>query len=194
MLNVSVQRPSLLEPRIAPIDKLLALDRLRDLYHRATVKPDTSIFEGMLRELRVTYEVAPDDLVSLPRSGAVVIVANHPFGMLEGIVLGALLSQRRKDVRILANHLLAGVPALAERLIFVDPFESRSVFGNTKGLREAIRWLASGGVLLTFPAGEVSHWDFREGGAADPPWSPTIARLLRMTHISALPVFFRGGN
>lgn len=167
MLNLSA--PVLLESR-GILDKLLALDRLRELYDRARRGPEDSIFDGLLRELRVSHSV-------------------------EGVVLMAVLARVRPDVKVLANHLLAGLPELADRLIPVDPFApKRHAQANSRGLRDAVRWLNGGGMLVTFPAGEVSHWDFREGMAADATWPVDIARLARITSASIVPVYFKGLN
>ena len=86
-----------------------------------------------------------------------MIVANHPFGLLDGVVLGAILAARRRDFRILANSLIASIPQLREFTIPVDPFGSPgAVLANRKPLRESIQWLRAGGLLAVFPAGEVA--------------------------------------
>lgn len=176
-------------------DRLLSLDRLWELHDKVKASSGPRLFDALLKELRIDWQVRREDLEALPARGPLVVAANHPFGMLEGIVLGALLSQVRPDVKILANRLLAGVPELAESLILVDPYASRqSVPSNSRGLWEAVRWLRSGGALATFPAGEVSHWDLRARAPVDPPWSPTIARLARITGATMAPVYFQGCN
>ena len=79
--------------------------------------------------------------------------------------------------------------------IFVDPFgETGSVNANAGALREGLAWLRRGGLLATFPAGEVAHLNFRDGTTVDPPWNLAITRLARISGSSALPVFFQGSN
>jgi putative hemolysin len=88
-------------------------------------------------------------------------VANHPFGMLEGAILGSMLPRIRQDVKLMTNYLLAGLPEIEDKCIFVDPFNGPgSLAINQRALRQAIRWLKSGGLLVMFPAGEVSHWQY----------------------------------
>jgi putative hemolysin len=176
-------------------EKFLFLDRLRDLYQKARKPDDRPILENLLNELQVRYEVDPEDLAGIPKTGPVVVVANHPFGMLEGAILGTMLPHVRPDVKIMANYLLAGLPEIEDRCIFVDPFKGQGSVGvNSRALRKAIRWLKSGGLLVVFPAGEVSHWKLLSGEVADPEWSDTVARLARMTGSAVVPVFFKGTN
>lgn len=134
-------------------------------------------------------------LEQIPQEGPVVVVANHPYGGLEGIVLAHLLRQVRPDCKLLVNFLLARFSVLNQMFISVDPFErSDSRQKNAKPLRESVRWLRGGGVLGIFPAGEVAHWRLRDWRVCEPPWSPNAARLARMTGATVVPIHFSGGN
>jgi len=170
-------------------EKLLLLDRLRELYQKVRKTEGRPVLENLLNELQVSYEVDPDDLARIPKTGPVVVVANHPFGLLEGAILGTMLPRVRPDVKILANYLLAGLPEVEDQCIFVDPFKGPgSAAVNSRGLRRAIAWLKSGGMVAIFPAGEVSHWKL--GEVADPEWSETVSRLVLMSGAAVAPVFF----
>ena len=123
------------------------------------------------------------------------MVANHPFGLLEGLLLARLLDKVRPDVRILANSVLGFVPQMTHRLILVDPFQAKdSVRANGRGVREVLSWLGNGGALLTFPAGEVSHFDFRQRAIIDPLWDEKIVRFVRHTRSTVVPMFVTGTN
>ncbi len=191
-----VQSPDLF-PFQRFVRRFMPLERVRQLYRRAQQPVNRSILENVLTELRVQYKVTSSDLARVPATGAVVVTANHPFGLLDGAVLGALLTQVRPDVKILTNFWLAGIPELHEHCIFVDPFgETGSSARNRRGVKLALAWLSAGGVLVTFPAGEVSHFRFSEPGLgiSDPEWNSMAARLVRMTGAVALPVFLPGCN
>lgn len=176
-------------------EKLLLLDRLRELYQKVRKPEGRPILENLLNELQISYQVDDEDLAGIPKTGPVVVVANHPFGMLEGAILGTMLPRLRPDVRIMANYLLAGLPEVENQCIFVDPFQGAGAAAiNSRALRKAIRWLQSGGLVVIFPAGEVSHWKLHSGEVADPEWSNTVSRLVRMTGAAAVPVFFKGSN
>jgi putative hemolysin len=150
-------------------------------------------FARFLDNLDVTFDCATQDLTRIPPSGAVVVVANHPFGLVEGAILGALLQRVRPDVKILANSLLAGIQGLEDCIIPVDPFGG-AVKSNWRGLRQSIAWLAQGGLLVTFPAGEVAALRLPQMQISEPEWNERIARVIRLTQACAVPVFFHGVN
>jgi len=168
---------------------------VRDLYHRVQHSPEGFRMDNLLAEMRVGLRVTAADIARIPPTGPVVVVANHPFGVLDGAVLTVLLTRVRPDVKILANFLLGDVPELHRHCIFVDPFQTeRSAGSNRRALREALPWLQTGGMLALFPAGEVSHWQMPEAKIADPEWNETAVRLVRKTGACTLPVYFCGRN
>ena len=151
------------------------------------------LFARFLSVLDVKCDFGPEDLRRIPAKGPVVVVANHPFGLVEGAILGALLAAVRPDFKFLANSLLAGVPALDPWLIPVDPFGDAAK-ANWKSLRASLDWLSGGGVLVTFPAGDVSSLQFPALQIAEPAWNGNVARLIRISGATTLPAYFHGSN
>jgi hypothetical protein len=138
------------------IEKLLLMDRFNRLYGDTPGPGVTPIAERTLDLLNIHPQVSERDLALIPKQGPVVVVANHPFGLIEGAILVSVLQAQRADVKIMANHLLAGMPEAAPLCIFVDPFGGADASrANRKGLKNAIAWLKGGGLLAVFPAGEV---------------------------------------
>jgi putative hemolysin len=143
----------------------------------------------------IRYQTDRQELENIPKSGPSVIVANHPFGAIEGVLMAHLLLQIRPDIKIMANNLLQRIPELQELFIGVDPFGGEDAkTQNSKPLREAIRWVRNGGLLLIFPAGEVSHFHMDKGRIIDPEWSESVARLIRMTKAPVTPTYIHGNN
>ena len=183
-----------------PIEKLLLLDAINDLYvsfynNAVKCKEPKEVFQACLDELNVTFSVSSKDLKKIPQQGPLVVVANHPFGGLEGVVLGRVLLEVRSDLKILANYLLKRLIGIGDAVIPVDPFGNQtSVAANLKGMKEAIRWLKDGGTMATFPAGEVSSFRLRNAQVADPEWAANIGGLIRRSKASVLPVYFPGRN
>ena len=177
------------------LERLLAVDRLVEVYSAAESKSGTPLFTALLELLAAQWNVDPRELGRIPTTGPVVVVANHPFGMLDGVALGALLVRVRPDARLLANRMLGIAHAFTRHCIFVDPFETRiGRSSNSRALREALRFLRDGGLLGTFPAGEVATWSPARRSVTDRSWSRSIAALIRRTGATAVPVHFEGGN
>lgn len=182
-------------PVAGALGKILHLDELDALYASIAAPPGPRFAEQVLARFRISLEVADSDLARLPSRGSAIVVANHPFGMIEGIAAVALLDRVRPDVKFLANYLLGAVPELRERLILLDPFDTpEAKRANPRGLREALSWLAGGGMLVVFPAGEVAHLDLRRIGIEDPAWHPTAVRLMQLAGAVAVPLHFSGKN
>src|SRR5262245_51076473 len=193
--SASVPQP---EPRaegLSALEQFFFMNPLREIYSKVKHAEGAGLLESLLNEMQIKLRVAPEELAAIPRSGPVLVVSNHPFGILDGAILGALLLRVRPDVKILTNYLVASIGELAKHCIYLDPFakaDSRRV--NIAGLRQAVSHLKSGGMLAMFPAGEVSHWQFRHGEITDPDWNTDTARLARMTGATVLPVLFEGRN
>src|SRR4051794_35132746 len=130
------------------------------------------IYERLLQELEVTYRIADRDIEQIPTKGPVIVVANHPFGVLDGAVLATILKKIRPDIRFLANRVLDAIPEIRDLLIPVDVFgESNKAQANAGGLRTAMEFVKNGGCLAVFPAGEVSHFQLRKRVVADGVWT-----------------------
>ncbi len=176
------------------LEKILGLAGINKLYQH--VGPDRSWLQfarGALEYLNIGCQVPEEQLAKIPAAGPLIVVANHPFGAIEGLVLAQLLARRRDDVKIMANYLLGRIAPLRDLFVLVDPFGvSDSRRRNTTPLRQALRHLSAGGVLGIFPAGEVAH---RRGGTVtDPPWTPMLARLIASARCAVTPMYFAGRN
>jgi putative hemolysin len=178
------------------LERLLGLQQLDDWYRELDAGADLDAFlTGALARLEIDVSLAPGELDRIPDRGPVVVVANHPYGGVEGLLAAKLLRQVRADTRILANHLLGRIPELREILILVDPFAGAgAVRRNVRPLCEAVRWLEDGGLLLIFPAGAVAHRTWQSRVVRDPPWQPSLARVVRRTGATVVPLHFGGHN
>ncbi len=178
------------------IESLLGIGKLRKIY--SNIPPTSSPYqfaEETLRAFSVNYGVCSGDLEAIPRSGPAIVVSNHPFGGLDGLVLLDLLSRIRPDVKALVNYYLGTISELRDAFIFVDPFGGeRARRKNVTPLREAIRWVENGGLLFVFPSGTVSHLQLSSFQVTDPTWDPLVGRLIQRTSAPVVPVFFAGGN
>ncbi|WP_135382109.1 lysophospholipid acyltransferase family protein [Vibrio tasmaniensis] len=172
------------------------LSKLDKLYQD---RPDElSSFEFMhhtLSALNIDYSVSAGATDNIPEEGPVVIVANHPLGAIEGVILADLVGSVRKDVKVLANELLKRLPELDDLFIGVDVFNSKeSKRTNAKAIRDANRHLADGGLLIVFPAGEVSSYRNGAKTLTDIEWSKSVAKFVKRHQATTVPIFINGKN
>ncbi|MDP2503456.1 hemolysin [Vibrio splendidus] len=172
------------------------LSKLDKLYQD---RPDElSSFEFMhhtLSALNIDYSVSAGATDDIPEQGPVVIVANHPLGAIEGVILADLVGSVRKDVKVLANELLKRLPELDDLFIGVDVFNSKeSKRTNAKAIRDANRHLADGGLLIVFPAGEVSSYRKGAKTLTDIEWSKSVAKFVKRHQATTVPIFINGKN
>lgn len=154
-----------------------------------------SFFERSIEAMDISWDVSEADLAKIPKEGAVVTVSNHPFGTLEGLVLAGILHRTRPDRKVMANRFLTRFEGADDELFAVDVFGGADATrSNMAVLKDTIRWLRDGHVLGVFPSGEVSRFSVRTQRVADNAWSPMIARIIRKTEATVVPVFFDGSN
>ncbi len=178
------------------LDRFLLLRAIRDIYRELPPCQDAFEFVGnSLEILKIKYDSGQSHLDAIPDSGPAVVTANHPFGGIDGLILIDLLSKKRKDVMVMANYFLGNVRELKEIFFMVDPFgEKGSERKNISSLKQAVRWVKEGGMLVTFPAGEVSHLTLKTRKIEDSQWNRTLGRLIHMTKAPVLPIYFHGRN
>lgn len=178
------------------IKKVLCFEKIKRTYEKiGYCQGSVNFLNRLLKYLDISYNITEEDIDHIPSSGPVIVVANHPFGGIEGIILAEIIKSIRNDVKLMANYLLQCIPELRELFIFVDPFhQNNSIKNNLKPLKNALAWVQGGGVLGIFPAGEVSHLHWRQRAIVDPAWNHICARLVRKTGATVVPVFFHGVN
>jgi len=178
------------------LERMLSIDKLNNAYDQVVGDQESrTFFHACLKILEVSPNVSLTDLSKIPASGPVVVVANHPFGGLDGIVLAAILSEVRDDIKILGNFIIQNIPAIHKWNIPVDPFGNKeSIQRNSAAIRAAINWVKQGGLLITFPAGEVSHLFLSKSRVVDMKWSPHTAAIIRHCRATTVPVYFPGRN
>ncbi len=179
--------------------RIPGMDELRGLYARVRKPEEGSTIGGrLLNELRVRYRASAQDLGNIPKTGPAVMVMNHPMGLLEGAVWMEVLRGIHGDVKFLANRELASIPELREWVIAVDVM-GNAVRDNIAGMKQAVEHVVAGGLLVVFPAGEVSHFQMGKMTVCDGDWHPSVARVIalaerRRTGVKIVPAFVSGSN
>lgn len=178
------------------VEWLTGLSKLDAFYQQ---RPENlSSFEFMhytLKALNVDYSVVSGGLDNIPKTGPVVVVANHPLGAIEGVVLAALLSGYRQDVKVLANQMLKRITEISDLFIGVDVFGGKQAKKtNALAIRDANQHLSDGGLLVLFPAGEVSTYPKGSRQLMDAKWSNSAAKFVKKAQATTIPIFVDGKN
>jgi putative hemolysin len=180
------------------IERMTGQPYLKWLYedYRASRKSDESFWEAAVRRLELHIVCNEEALAKLPRQGALVVVANHPFGVLDGVVISHLISRVRGDFRVLTNSVLFRAEELRPYLFPIDFAETPEAMAvNLRSRAAAKQHLISGGCLIVFPAGGASTvrrpWHKR---AVDAEWKKFAARLIVQARAAVVPVYFAGQN
>lgn len=176
-----------------PFDRIIGLNAISEVYTNVNAQTEGPFARRALHALGIEAELPAADLERIPKSGPLIVAANHPLGGADGLLMLDTLLRVRPDVKLLANAWLGAIPELAQHVIAVDVFGPTSP-KNAAALRAAFRWLKDGGCLATFPAGEVSRLRVLDREISDKPWSGSIATLSGRTGATVLPLCFDASN
>ena len=174
-------------------------NRIKRLYlrHQAAGWANEGFFATAIKALSLELDYDQNQLFKLPRDGPLLVVANHPFGVLDGIIIASLIGQVRPDFLALTNAVLLRAPEMRERMLPIDFSETRDAQrANAASRARALQHLAGGGCMVIFPAGAMATSPDRWGArpAQDLPWTPYLARLVTGARCPVAPVFFHGQN
>ena len=174
------------------LETALQLRDLQQLYVNARSIPGQPLSQSLLELLHIELSAAPHDLARIPQKGAVLLVANHPFGLLDGMLLDSLVTRVRPDIKILTNRMIACLPELQDRCLPIDVYAQSPE--NVSSLRRVMELLRQGHGAAFFPAGEVAHWQTIHRRVTDPEWSSAAIRCAKFAGAPIVPIFFSGEN
>ena len=189
--------PRLRRLTIRGIERLTGQRRLKRLYdgYRAAGSGH-DFFNAAVDLLGFRLDYDPRTLAHLPETGPLVVVANHPFGVVDGLVIGHLVGLQRSDYKVIAHGVLTRAPEAAARILPMDfsPRETARA-ANVKVRRRAIAWLKDGGCVIVFPAGNISTAPKPLAkNAVDARWGTFTAKMIQAARAPVLPVYFSGQN
>ncbi len=174
----------------------LELKRLYNTY-QTDLRGTVDFWEAAMRLMRLSVEYDPKKLDALPRTGPLVIVANHPFGLIDGLLIGHLANRVRRDFKVLTNSRLYPPDAEIRNYILPIDFDPTPTAQATNLESRAIAraHIKSGGCIIVFPAGGVATTpSFFARKAVDFEWRPFTARLVHDAKADVVPIFFPGQN
>jgi putative hemolysin len=153
-------------------------------------------WRGALNVMGIDLQTPADQIANIPETGAVVVVANHPHGMVDGMILAELIGQRREDYRILTRSVLTGLDEAATSFMIPVPFphDPEAQRKMVEMRAKAMAHLKAGGVVALFPSGVVMSSDSWFGPAIEREWNVFTAQMIRRSGARVVPIYFPGSN
>ncbi len=164
-------------------------------FERGGVKFGQGFWKDALDVMGIELQTPQEQLDRIPKTGPAIVVANHPHGLVDGMVLAETIGRVRTDYKILTRSLLTGVNAIDQFMIPVPfPHEEDALQQNLEMRRKAMEHLKDGGVIVLFPSGVVAASETWFGPAIEQEWNPFTAKMIQRSGAAVVPIFFPGQN
>ena len=150
-------------------------------------------WEVMVDRYGLSLDIIGGSLHDIPRDGPLIMIANHPYGILDGLMMGHILSQTRGDFRILAHKVFRKSEDINRMILPISFDGTREATAlNVQTRKNALRYLSEGGAIGIFPGGTVSTAATPFSQPLDPGWRGFTARMIAKSNATVVPVFFDG--
>lgn len=155
-----------------------------------------ALWKELIRQLELTIDIDKKQIAKIPEKGSLLVVANHPFGVIDGLLLGYIMSQRRKDFMIVVHEALTKEPMFQKYLLPIDFRETKQALAtNIKTRNMCIERLSNQGSIAIFPSGSVATTKkITDRTAYDLEWKRFTAKLVTKTQPTVVPIYFHGQN
>ena len=182
-------------PIIPLLSRVARIDKVNELYADICKEEGLAAIDRLFQTLEVELEFNPKELDNIPKTGPFIVVANHPFGALDGLALIKAIAAIRPDFKVMANFLLQSVEPIKNHFLSVNPFEEmKGAYNNIGGLKAALQHIEAGLPLGIFPAGEVSTFQGDLKTIADRKWQNSAIKIVKKSKVPVVPLYFDGAN
>lgn len=173
----------------------VTLLRLIRQFERSGAPYGAPFWPKAIRQMGIDIQTPEDEIARIPATGPVVIVANHPHGLVDGMVMAEMVSRVRSDFKILTRSLLTGIPEIEEFMIPVPfPHEENARQASLEMRNQTMAHLEAGGLIILFPAGKVAVSETWFGPAIEPEWNPFTHKMIMRSGATVVPIHFTGQN
>ena len=182
---------------IRAMEKVTGQPKIKKLYfdYVDDERPRELFWTDALKRLNISYDARREPGAEIPKTGPVLVIANHPFGVIDGLVLCAMMSGIRQDYKIITHQVLRQAPAVMDKILPIDFAETETALAtNLETRREAHKHLKNDGAVIIFPAGGISLAPNLIGPAFDSEWKTFAAKLAQTKDTTIVPFFFDGRN
>ncbi len=183
---------------IKTIERITGKKKLEKLYKNFSqegINPH-DFWSDILKVLEIRVVNKSINKLHIPSDKKLMVIANHPFGIIDGLILCSLVSKVRRDFKIMTHETLKFMPELEQFILPVDfsGTEKTTVKNNIETAKKAKEHLDNGGVLIIFPSGSVAVAKNLKSDAQDDEWKTFPAKLIKQTKTDVLPIYFDGKN
>lgn len=163
--------------------------------YEAEVAAGRDFWSVIVERYGLSLDVVGGSLTNIPANGPLVLVANHPYGILDGLMMGHILAGLRGDFRIIAHRIFRKAEELDRVILPINFDETKEAARENIEVRsEALRYLRAGGAIGIFPGGGVATAARPFGRPMDPVWRNFTAKMIARSEATVVPVFFEGEN
>lgn len=161
----------------------------------AEVAAGRDFWEVIVERYGLSLDIIGGSLANIPANGPLVLIANHPYGILDGLMMGHILSRLRGDFRIIAHRIFRKAEELNRVILPINFDETKEAARQNIEVRsEALRYLSAGGAIGIFPGGSVATAARPFGRPMDPLWRNFTAKMIAKSDATVVPIYFEGRN
>lgn len=175
--------------------KISVIRRVRE-FERRGVPKGQAFWPATMDVMGIDIQTPEEEYLNIPETGPVVLVANHPHGLVDGMILADMIGRRRNDYRILTRSILTGIDESAGSYMIPVPFphEPDSQRKMIEMRAKTMDHLSNGGLVALFPSGVVAASETMMGPAIEAEWNVFTAKMIRRSGATVVPLFFQGSN
>lgn len=172
---------------------ILRFNKLNRIYGQVASKEGIEFIDEIIRILEFKIDFDERELKRIPKTGPLVVVSNHPFGGLDGLMLIKLISEVRTDIKVIGNFLLQKIEPVSAYFIGDNPIDKKTGQPGPDETKKAMEHLGNEGVLCIFPAGDISTYGNFDS-STDLVWQFPVVKFIKKAGVPILPVLFQGTN
>lgn len=174
--------------------EVMKLNDINEVFSKNEHFEGLEFIDKILETIGVSIDFDEDDLKNIPKNGAFIAIANHPYGGVEGLALVKLLCTVRPEAKVMVNFILKKIPNLSDFFVAVNPFENVQHSSSISGLKATFDLIQNGIPIGIFPAGEVSTFNLEAQEVTDRLWHPVVGKLISKSKVPVVPIYFQGNN